>query len=164
MRRLTLLLVPLLLLGCAIFPTTLPPTPTPPLAVTIYPEAEALPGDVLLVYNREGGFDYSNTTLTVRKDGSATLTFVSNPQTQPAPIQKTISAPDLAAIQTILNDPALAALPFGSGSGCDDCYVYTLTARTPTGIINVQSDDAELSQGNLGLYQTLLAQLQVYAQ
>lgn len=161
MRRLSLLLLTLVLVGCESLPTPLPATPTP---FTIYPEAEALPGGVLLVYNREGGFAYSDTTLTIHTDGSAEVKVVSNPNTQPAPIQKTISASDLAAIQAMLNNPALAALPFGSGSGCADCYVYTLTARTPTGIINVRADDAELSKGNLGLYQTLINQLQAYTQ
>lgn len=164
MHRLALFVLTLGLIACASIPTPIPPTATPPLEVTIYPEAEALPGDVLLVYTREGGFAYSNTTLTIYKDGRAEETYVSNPNTKPAPIQKTLSANDLAAIQAALNDPALAALPFGSGSGCADCYVYTVTARTANGIVSMQADEAELSKGNLGLFQTLINQLQATVQ
>jgi hypothetical protein len=128
-------------------------TATPP----IPHEAEALPPDVLLVYNRQGGFAYSNLTLTVRLNGAAVLTSGNAPARE-----FMLAGPDMAALKALLAEPALARLPGGRPSACADCYVYTVTARTPAGIVLLKADDASLSNGQWGPYQNLLKQLSSY--
>ena len=120
--------------------------------------AGALPPDVLLIYNREGGFAYSNLTLTIKLNGEASL--ASDNAAGPRPV--TLTETDLAALDELLADPGLAQLPIDKIGACNDCYVYTLIARTPKGVVTLKADDADLSTGQWGPFQKVLAQLSIY--
>ena len=127
---------------------------------TPQPKAEALPPNVLLVYNREGGFAYSNTTLILTLTGEATLADSAQNQTQ----KWTITADQLATLTQLLNDPAAANLPFDTLVACNDCYIYDLTARAPEGIFNFKADDADLGNDRWPLFQKLIGQLEAVKQ
>jgi len=134
--------------------------PTEPVTgTTPKPGAGNLPDDVLLTYDREGGFAYSHIVLVVHLDGRIDLSLNETPE----PTQRALSARELAVLQAALNNPSLSGPQTGFPGACNDCYIYIVTARTDKGIVTLKADDAQLSTGELASFQDLLGQLQVYA-
>lgn len=128
--------------------------------ITPKPGAD-LPANVLLTYNRAGGIAYSDINLVVYRDGTTDLAINATPQ----PNRATLSATGLAALTNALSQPGLGSLTTGKPSGaCNDCYIYTVIARTPDGIVTLRADDAQLSSGDFPIYQQLLALLTPYLQ
>lgn len=134
--------------------------PTDSLQTTPKPGSNSLPADVLLTYNRAGGIAYSDNTLVIHRDGVLDLTINTTPQ----PVSRSLNAGELAALTALLNDPSLSTLQSGKPSLCNDCYVYTVVARTANGIITLRADDAQLSNNGFPAYQQLLAFLALYFQ
>jgi hypothetical protein len=135
----------------------LPTEPTT--GTTPKPGVGTLPNDVLLTYDREGGFAYSHISLVIHLDGRIDLSLNETPE----PTQRALSAREIAVLQAALNNPSLTGPQTGFPGACNDCYIYIVTARTDKGIVTLRADDAELSTGKLALFQDLLGQLQVYA-
>jgi hypothetical protein len=64
---------------------------------------------VLVIFNRTGGLAYSDQTLTIHIDGTATFEIRSGPQH--FKVDGEVRADRLEALTALLNDPAFATLP-----------------------------------------------------
>jgi hypothetical protein len=142
MRLRALVLSGLVLAACGAQPTpALQPTTPPSQPAATQPVAASLPDGVLLIFNREGGFAYTNLTLMITTEGFIRL----EGDPQKGAVEWQASADQLASLNMLLNDPGFADLPYDPVVACMDCYIYTLTARTPQGVKAVKTDDADLS-------------------
>ncbi len=116
------------------------PTPTIPKD----PEA-VLPNDTLLIFHQEGGIAFSEATLTIKNDGSATLEDSGLPE----PVQWMLDADELANIQKSLAAPELVDVKSDGMVMCADCYVYSLAFRSAEGVRYFKVDDADLMDNGL---------------
>ncbi|MBM4422180.1 MAG: hypothetical protein FJ030_02170 [Chloroflexi bacterium] len=134
MQRRALALIAVFLAACGL------PTPTPAETQPSTSAVKELPEGTLLIYSREGGIAFTQTTLTLETDGAVLLE-----SSRESPKEWQASADQLASITALLNDPGFADLPFDDVVACADCYVYTLHALTSQGVKSVKLDDADLT-------------------
>jgi hypothetical protein len=120
------------------------PSPAPPTLSIATLVAGPLHDAALVVFNRRGGFAFSDQTLTIYADGRAVLDVDSGPPAGAGEWQ--LPPEDLRALVILLCDPGFAALSGESNPdvACDDCYQYHLTAQTSRGTVSIQVDDADL--------------------
>lgn len=116
------------------------PTPTIP----DDPKA-VLPDDTLLIFHQEGGIAFKQSTLTIKNDGTATL----EESDLAAPVQWTLSAEEMSTIQKSVASPEIANVKSDGMVMCADCFVYSLTFRSPAGVRYFRVDDADLMDNAL---------------
>lgn len=116
------------------------PTPTIP----DDPKA-VLPDDTLLILHQEGGIAFNQSTLTIKTDGTAML----EGSDLSAPVQWTLSAEEMSTIQKSLAIPEIANVKTDGMVNCADCFVYSLTFRSPAGVRYFKVDDADFMDNAL---------------